>query len=165
MTSWTSTDPMTGTVLWQGSDADVDAAVAAARAAQGPWALRPLGERIAIVERYADVVKGPCRGLRGADRARNRQAAVGSAHRSGHGGGQGGHFDHRAKPSARANALARRRGSAGAAPQAAWRAGGAGALQLPGAPAQRPYRAGAAGGQCGGVPAFGTDPGLGRVHG
>ena len=57
MTSWTSTDPMTGDVLWQGEDADVDAAVAAARAAQGAWALRPLAERIAVAERYAEVVK------------------------------------------------------------------------------------------------------------
>ena len=57
MTNWTSTDPMTGDVLWQGADADVDAAVAAARSAQGDWALRPLAERIAIAERYAEVVK------------------------------------------------------------------------------------------------------------
>ena len=57
MTTWTSTDPMTGAVLWQGEDADVEAAVRAARAAQGAWALRPLAERIAIAERYAEVVK------------------------------------------------------------------------------------------------------------
>lgn len=56
MTNWTSTDPMTGDVLWQGTDADVDAAVTAARGAQGDWALRPLAERIAIAERYAEVV-------------------------------------------------------------------------------------------------------------
>ena len=57
MTSWTSTDPMTGTVVWQGEDADVEAAVAAARAAQPGWALRPLAERIAVAERFAEVVK------------------------------------------------------------------------------------------------------------
>mgnify|MGYP003114775685 CR=1 FL=1 len=57
MTTWTSTDPMTGDVLWQGEDADVDAAVMAARAAQRDWAPRPLAERIAIAERYAEVVK------------------------------------------------------------------------------------------------------------
>ena len=57
MTSWTSTDPMTGDVVWQGEDADVDAAVMAARAAQAGWALRPLAERLAIAERYAEVVK------------------------------------------------------------------------------------------------------------
>jgi succinylglutamic semialdehyde dehydrogenase len=56
MTSWTSTDPMTGAVLWQGEDADVDAAVAAVRAAQPAWALRPLAERIAVAQRYAEVV-------------------------------------------------------------------------------------------------------------
>ena len=57
MTTWTSTNPMTGDVVWQGEDADVDAAVRAARAAQAAWALRPLAERIAIAERYAEVVK------------------------------------------------------------------------------------------------------------
>lgn len=56
MTSWTSTDPMTGAVVWQGEDADVDAAVAAARAAQPGWALRPLALRITVVQRFADVV-------------------------------------------------------------------------------------------------------------
>ena len=56
MTSWTSTDPMTGAVVWQGEDADVDAAVAAARAAQPGWALRPLADRIAIAQRFAEVV-------------------------------------------------------------------------------------------------------------
>ncbi|MFM9937390.1 MAG: succinylglutamate-semialdehyde dehydrogenase [Novosphingobium sp.] len=56
MTSWTSTDPMTGAVLWQGEDADVDAAVAAARGAQPAWALRPLAERIAVAQRFAEVV-------------------------------------------------------------------------------------------------------------
>jgi len=56
MTSWTSTDPMTGAVVWQGEDADVDAAVAAARAAQPAWALRPLAQRIAVAQRYAAAV-------------------------------------------------------------------------------------------------------------
>jgi succinylglutamic semialdehyde dehydrogenase len=56
MTSWNSTDPMTGAVLWQGVDADVDAAVAAAREAQPVWALRPLAERIAVAQRFAEVV-------------------------------------------------------------------------------------------------------------
>ena len=56
MTNWTSTDPMTGAVVWQGEDADVDAAVAAARAAQPGWALRPLALRIAVVQRFAEVV-------------------------------------------------------------------------------------------------------------
>ena len=56
MTSWNSTDPMTGAVLWQGEDADVDAAVAAAREAQPVWALRPLAERIAVAQRFAEVV-------------------------------------------------------------------------------------------------------------
>ncbi len=56
MTSWTSTDPMTGAVVWQGEDANVDAAVMAARAAQPAWALRPLAERIAIAQRFAEVV-------------------------------------------------------------------------------------------------------------
>ncbi len=57
MTGWTSTDPMTGAVLWQGIDADVDGAVAAARAAQPGWALLPLAERIVIAQRFAEAVK------------------------------------------------------------------------------------------------------------
>ena len=56
MTGWTSTDPITGAVLWQGTDADVDGAVAAARAAQPAWALLPLAERIVIAQRYAEAV-------------------------------------------------------------------------------------------------------------
>ena len=57
MTGWTSTDPMTGAVLWQGTDADVHGAVAAARAAQAGWARLALAERIAIAQRYAEAVK------------------------------------------------------------------------------------------------------------
>ena len=44
-------------------------------------------------------------------------------------------------------------GTAARAPQAAWRDGGAGALQLPRAPAQRPHRPGADRGQRGGLQA------------
>jgi len=57
MSTWTSTDPMTGDIVWQGQDSDVAAAVAAARAAQPAWALTPLADRIAIATRYAEVVK------------------------------------------------------------------------------------------------------------
>ncbi len=57
MSTWTSTDPMTGDIVWQGQDADVDAAVAAARAAQASWALTPLEGRIAVATRYAEIVK------------------------------------------------------------------------------------------------------------
>ncbi|WEK41999.1 MAG: succinylglutamate-semialdehyde dehydrogenase [Candidatus Sphingomonas colombiensis] len=55
--SWTSIDPMTGEVVWEGHDADVDAAVARARRVQADWALRPLAERVAIATHYADAVK------------------------------------------------------------------------------------------------------------
>ena len=57
MTDWTSTAPMTGEILWQGSDANVDAAIASARLAQPSWALIPLVERIAIADRFAGAVK------------------------------------------------------------------------------------------------------------
>jgi len=48
-----STSPATGQTAWSGRTAsvdDVDAAVAAARAAQAPWAERPVAERIDVLE-------------------------------------------------------------------------------------------------------------------
>jgi succinylglutamic semialdehyde dehydrogenase len=57
MAIWTSSDPMTGDIVWRGEDSDVDAAVAAARAVAGAWAMRPLDERVAIARRYAEVVR------------------------------------------------------------------------------------------------------------
>ncbi|MEZ0268400.1 MAG: succinylglutamate-semialdehyde dehydrogenase [Phycisphaerae bacterium] len=55
-----SIDPATGQVVWQGrhaTPAEVDAAVFAARAAFEPWATRPEPDRIAIVERFAELLK------------------------------------------------------------------------------------------------------------
>lgn len=55
-----SFDPSTGEAIWSGSGAtrdDVTDAVIAARAAFQDWALSPLSERIAIVERYRDLIK------------------------------------------------------------------------------------------------------------
>ena len=55
-----SFDPATGEAVWSGkgaTGADVGDAVSAARAAFKDWALTPLAERIAIVERYRDLVK------------------------------------------------------------------------------------------------------------
>ncbi len=51
-----STSPATGEPAWQGpaaAAADVDAAIAAARAAQAGWAERPMTERIALLEAAA----------------------------------------------------------------------------------------------------------------
>lgn len=61
MTMWTSTNPMTGEIVWRGDDADVDAAVRLARAAAGTWASCPLADRIAIARRFADIVRDDAR--------------------------------------------------------------------------------------------------------
>ncbi|RUR37921.1 succinylglutamate-semialdehyde dehydrogenase [Vreelandella populi] len=53
-------DPVSGNFLWQGtaaSDAQVDAAVTAARAAFPAWAKAAFSERQALVERFAEVLK------------------------------------------------------------------------------------------------------------
>ncbi|MEM8772715.1 MAG: succinylglutamate-semialdehyde dehydrogenase [Pseudomonadota bacterium] len=58
--AFSSFDPSTGEEIWSGAaatKADVDDAVRAARDAFEPWALTPLQERIAIMERYRDLIK------------------------------------------------------------------------------------------------------------
>ena len=55
-----SHDPSSGEEIWSGASAtreDVVEAVKAARAAFEGWALTPLAERIAVMERYRDLVK------------------------------------------------------------------------------------------------------------
>ncbi|XXF07544.1 succinylglutamate-semialdehyde dehydrogenase [Pseudomonas sp. D2-3] len=55
-----SLDPVSQQVLWVGREADtaqVEAAVQAAREAFAGWAAAPLSERIAVLERFAAVVK------------------------------------------------------------------------------------------------------------
>ena len=52
-----STEPATGAVLWRGAIGDVDAEVAAARAAWAGWAARPLTYRIETMRRFANVVR------------------------------------------------------------------------------------------------------------
>ena len=55
-----SIDPATGEEIWSGAGAtrdDVIEAVKAARAAFEDWALTPLVERIAVMERYRDLIK------------------------------------------------------------------------------------------------------------
>ena len=52
-----STDPCTGTVLWQGAAGDVGVAVARARAALPGWALASQGDRIAVVRAFKAVVQ------------------------------------------------------------------------------------------------------------
>ncbi len=56
-TTWTSTDPVTNTILWQGADGDVDAVVAAARTASAAWAAQPLAQRITYVIAFRDLVR------------------------------------------------------------------------------------------------------------
>jgi len=58
--AFSSFDPATGEEVWQGAAAtrnDVEDAVSAARSAFEKWALTPLDERIAIMERYRDLMK------------------------------------------------------------------------------------------------------------
>jgi len=55
-----SIDPASGAEVWRGhaaAAADVDAAVRAARRAFAGWARTPLAERIAVVSRFAELIK------------------------------------------------------------------------------------------------------------
>ncbi len=52
-----SYEPATGTELWRGQRSNVAAEVAAAHAAWPQWAARPLAERIALVEHFAEIVR------------------------------------------------------------------------------------------------------------
>ena len=75
--SLTSTEPATGDTLWTGEAGDVDAEVAAARAAWAGWASRSL-----VLSRRDAAPLRQCRArqdraLRRSDRARDRQAARG----------------------------------------------------------------------------------------
>jgi succinylglutamic semialdehyde dehydrogenase len=56
--SLTSFEPATGAELWTGTEGDVDAAVAAARAAWPGWAAKPLAVRIETMRRFVNVVRG-----------------------------------------------------------------------------------------------------------
>ena len=72
-------DPATDEALAQvcdGQEADVDAAVAAARAAfdDGPWPRLKAAERAAVLRRIAAAIRGPCRAVRRARGARHRHA-------------------------------------------------------------------------------------------
>jgi len=53
-----STEPATGTSLWEGPVGDVDVEVAVARANWASWASRSLSFRIEALRRYANVVRG-----------------------------------------------------------------------------------------------------------
>ena len=55
--SLVSIEPATGAELWTGTESDVDAAVAAARAAWPGWAAKPLAVRIETMRRFANVVR------------------------------------------------------------------------------------------------------------
>jgi len=52
-----SIEPATGKPLWSGAHGDVPAAITRARAAFPEWAARPLAERIAVLEKFAELVK------------------------------------------------------------------------------------------------------------
>jgi succinylglutamic semialdehyde dehydrogenase len=57
---FSSFDPSTGEEIWKGASAtreDIGDAVSAARAAFESWALAPLQDRIAVMERYRDLIK------------------------------------------------------------------------------------------------------------
>ena len=75
----TSIEPATGETLWTGEDGDVDAEVAAARAAWAGWAARPFAVRVETLRRFANVVRGKIGAVRRPDRPRDRQAALGGA--------------------------------------------------------------------------------------
>jgi len=55
-----SIDPATGQTIWEGEETApeaIPAAVARARAALSGWAERPLDERVALLQRYAEILK------------------------------------------------------------------------------------------------------------
>ncbi|HEY0314651.1 MAG TPA: succinylglutamate-semialdehyde dehydrogenase [Sphingomonas sp.] len=52
-----STEPATGAVIWEGPEGNVDAEVAAARAAWAEWAARPLTVRIETLRRVVNTVR------------------------------------------------------------------------------------------------------------
>ncbi|HYI48266.1 MAG TPA: succinylglutamate-semialdehyde dehydrogenase [Allosphingosinicella sp.] len=54
----TSEEPATGATLWTGAAGDVEAEVAAARAAWAPWAARSFAYRVETLRRFANVVRG-----------------------------------------------------------------------------------------------------------
>ena len=58
MASLTSTEPATGDTLWTGETGDVEAEVAAARAAWAGWASRSFAYRVETMRRFANVVRG-----------------------------------------------------------------------------------------------------------
>jgi succinylglutamic semialdehyde dehydrogenase len=58
MASLTSTEPATGETLWTGETGDVEAEVAAARAAWAGWAARPFTNRVETLRRFVNVVRG-----------------------------------------------------------------------------------------------------------
>jgi succinylglutamic semialdehyde dehydrogenase len=57
MAMLTSTEPATGDTLWTGEAGDVDAEVAAARAAWAGWAARPFTFRVETLRRFANVAR------------------------------------------------------------------------------------------------------------
>ena len=77
-----STEPATGAVLWRARSATSTprSPPRAPAGPPGPRSRSPTGSR--RMRRFANVVRAKCRRLRRPDRARDRQAAVGSAHRS-----------------------------------------------------------------------------------
>lgn len=52
-----STEPASGEEIWRGPYGDVDRALARARAGAPAWAMMPLAERAAMLERFADLVR------------------------------------------------------------------------------------------------------------
>lgn len=53
----TSTEPATGSLLWQGTASDVDAEVARVRAGWPGWAAKPIAYRIETLRRFVNVVR------------------------------------------------------------------------------------------------------------
>lgn len=57
MSELISFEPATGVELWRGAVSDVDAQVATAREAWPKWAAAPLSDRVAIVRKFANIIK------------------------------------------------------------------------------------------------------------
>ena len=76
-----STEPATGAEIWSGAVGDAAAEVAAARAAWPEWAAHSVTYRMETLRRFANVVRAREDRIRRPDRARDRQAVLGSEDR------------------------------------------------------------------------------------
>ena len=160
-----SRNPATDELVWEGKSADA-ADVDRAVLGRAPCVCFVVGVAVRRTRRHRAALRRAAQRQQGRtrphDRPRNRQAALGSAHRSGDDGREGRYLRAVVSRAYRRKARADGRWRRGLAASSAWRRRGVWPLQLSGAFAERAYRAGADRGQRGGVQAVRTRAGRGR---